>query len=207
MAYFDNAPPEQRLFKKLDIQTKYRLDCDFYDQEAFRLGQTTQVPRPVPEECYRVSTTLPHKLLIWGDSHAQQFYYGLRQELPGSWEILITASSGCPATQITQDSATNYCKRSNFTALSTIASVRPDVVLIAQNSGHDPDSLLALAQSTLNLGAKKVIIAGPVPHWQVSLPTVIVRHLWTSNPTSASVGLEPQPFAENRAMQTAFENR
>jgi len=71
-----------------------------------------------------------------GDSHAQMLYYGIKNNLPSDWQILMGVSSGCAAKpNISKPSSTQYCEQSNWFALQTIAKSKPDVVIVAQNLG------------------------------------------------------------------------
>ncbi|WP_159066066.1 acyltransferase family protein [Deinococcus ficus] len=197
MAYFNYEPPGQPYFRTIDVEANYRLDCDFYDLPAFRAGRATHLPRTADSSCFRPQLPGNPTLEIWGDSHAQQFYAGLKAVLGSQWNILVNASSGCRPDHALTDSSLDYCQRSNWTALETIRRYKPEVVLIAQAEGHDADHMLILIRMAIQAGAGHVIVAGPVPHWTPSLPATIVRRLWVKTPELTSVGIDSATMALN----------
>ncbi|SUD30170.1 acyltransferase [Pseudomonas fluorescens] len=94
-------------------------------------------PRPqIDASCYTpISNT---KVMIWGDSHAQQFSYGLMEVLPRDISFLQVASSGCEANLPGRATGgRKYCDRSNEFALEVMRKEKPDVLVIAQLEGHD----------------------------------------------------------------------
>ena len=206
--YFDNSLPEQAYFKKIRLAEYYRDGCNFYDLAQRRQGKATQVPVPMLEaSCTVRQPTQPHAVLIWGDSHAQQFYAGLRENLPADWQVLQVASSGCaPSLTATQPSTVDYCQQSNWFALKTIAASPPDVVLVGQEQGHQRQTMQALAAKLHHLGVKKVVFAGATPHWTAPLPRLILRKLWHDTPQRTMVGVNQEVLASNRALAAEFKN-
>jgi hypothetical protein len=141
-------------------------------------------------------------VLIWGDSHAQQFYYGLKENLPANWQILQVATSGCmPGIDAKGPSDTDWCVQSNWFALKTIESAKPDVVVVGQNDGHSVSSFARIAEELKRLGVKRVVFAGPTPHWTSRLPNIIVRKLWTDTPARTYFDIDKTVMAENAALR------
>lgn len=181
LSYFENQPPSWHYFQKTGIPEKFRLDCDFYDIDQFKTNSATQVPRlNINENCFTRDFRYKHSVLIWGDSHAQALYYGINKNIPDDWQVLIVASSGCAANPNQLDTSfTNYCKKSNFFTLQTIAKAKPDVVVVAQNKGHSIEGMEAIIHRLRQLGIKKILFIGPSPHWTSELPKLMVRNFWS----------------------------
>ncbi|BAU75298.1 acyltransferase family protein [Metapseudomonas furukawaii] len=181
--YFENSLPEWAYFSRAGIFDAYRMECDFFDLESYRAGHKSEEPRArIDAGCYVPDTAT--KVMIWGDSHAQQFYYGLRQVLPDSVSILQVASSGCAANfpGRAQDGKA-YCDRSNQFALEVIDKEQPAVLVIAQAYGHDSiNSFVELARTARRAGVKRVIVVGPVPHYEPFLYQIVIRKHWNDTP-------------------------
>jgi peptidoglycan/LPS O-acetylase OafA/YrhL len=176
--YFENELPEWRYFTKHQILEKTRSECDFYDIPKYRAGSPTVVPRlRISESCFVRKNPDSKVVFIWGDSHAQQLYYGLSKSLPSNFEILQVASSGCMASVSEDKSAIKYCEHSNRFAFDAIKKNRPHVVIVGQNLGHDFMKMDRLAGALRGVGAERVIFTGPSPHWISSLPKVMARRL------------------------------
>ena len=137
--YFENSFPEWRYTSKTGLLEKFRNECNFYDLQQYRMGRSTNIPRPgIDSSCFEKNTTFSKFVFIWGDSHAQALNFGLRNHLPPNWQILQVASSGCrPNANAKEASTTSYCDQSNWFALKAISESKPDVVILAQNLGHN----------------------------------------------------------------------
>lgn len=204
--YFENSLPDWKYFQSINRYENYRQDCDFYDVDAYRAGHATQVPRiKISPSCYQRNPQKSKFLLIWGDSHAQQTYYGLRKNLPSDWQVLIVASSACaPNPFVKQDSLTDYCKRSNWFALKTIKQIKPDIVLVAQSKNHRFIEMQNLEQVSQSLGAKRTLFLGPVLHWRGTLTNIIMRKLWASTPERTFVGVDNEFIHQNQEIKETF---
>jgi peptidoglycan/LPS O-acetylase OafA/YrhL len=178
LSYFENGIPDWKYFIKEGIPEKFRTDCDFYDIPKYRAGNATKVPvESISESCYSKSSEKLKVVFVWGDSHAQQLYHGLRKELPNGYDVLQVASSGCIANLDAKESKINYCEHSNWFAYNVIKNLKPDVVVIGQNLGHDIVQMKSLSEMLKTVGVDKIIFTGPSPHWNPSLPAVVARKL------------------------------
>ena len=208
LAYFDNARPNWRYFEREKILESLRDDCNFYDLDAFRNGNATNIPRKsISDSCHRKQFAQRHTAIIWGDSHAQHLYHGLAKFMPADWELLIIASSGCSANPIyTEDRDDNYCIRSNFVAMQTIRETQPDVVVVGQNIDHSAETMRVIADALLRAGAKRVVFTGPTPHWTTDLPQIIARDLWPDTPQRSLHGLDMNIMQADASLKSATEN-
>lgn len=209
LSYFDNSIPEWKYFANTDMLHKYRSDCDFYDLDKYRANQATLVPRSsVDGSCFTRDFKRNKSVFIWGDSHAQMLYFGLQNNLPKNWQILMGVSSGCAANpNIIKSSSTNYCEHSNWFALQTIAKEKPDVVIVAQDSKHSLDKMSELITKLKQLGVKKIIFTGPSPHWKPDLPKLVVRNFWKNTPQRTWAGVDNDVIKLNHQISVEFKRQ
>lgn len=206
--YFENSSPEWRYFKNIGLFEKYHDKCNFYNIDQHRLNKYTAVPLDkIDRSCFeRDSASYNRALFIWGDSHASHLYFGLKNNLPANWQILQIASSMCNADiNAKEPSTTNYCAQSNWFALNSINETKPDVVIVAQNSGQNIESFNQISAKLKALGVKKIIFAGPTPHWAYELPKIILKELWFNTPQRTHKSLDPGTLTVNSALQLNFK--
>ena len=191
LAYFQNDLPDWKYYMKIRLPERYRNDCNFYDVAKYRLGAQTRLPvETISAQCFQKSPEAKRFVFVWGDSHAQQLYYGLRQVLPDDWQILQVATSGCLARLNATPNKQNYCEYSNWFAFSKIVEDKPDVVIVGQDAGHDVARMNDIARELLAVGVKKVIFAGPNPHWTTDLPKIVAWRLGDNVPRRTYAGID-----------------
>jgi peptidoglycan/LPS O-acetylase OafA/YrhL len=207
-SYFENSLPERKYLKREKMFDKYREKCNFYDLAMDKAGTATKIPiEDIDKECYVRDPKIEKSVLIWGDSHASQLYFGLHNNIPKSWQILQVTSSACtPDSSRKGDSTTDYCQRSNWFAMKTIESQRPDVVIVAQNTGHDAVKMSLIGSKIESLGIKNIIFTGPTAHWNTDLPKIILRKLWNNTPQKTFVGVDDEIFQTNRVLKQKFKS-
>ena len=189
--YFENDIPEWRYYTKKGYLEKYRIDCDFHDIPKYRSGNATTVPiDTISQSCFTKKNDNSKVVFIWGDSHAQQLYYGLSKTLSKDYEVLQVASSGCKASLISSNNKINYCEYSNYFALETIKKIKPETVIIGQILGHDFNRMESISKALKSLGVRRVIFTGPTPHWIPSLPDVVASRFLPKVPYRTLVGLD-----------------
>jgi len=207
--YFENSKPEWAYFEKTGMLEKLRSDCNFYDLEKSRVGKMTYKPMPkIADSCFKRDRAYQHSVLIWGDSHAEHLYTGLKNNLPSDWQTLIVASSSChPNPGVNHSSSSDYCEQSNWFALKTIAAAKPDVVIVAQNLRHHPENMNEITDKLHALGVRRIIFTGPTPHWQTDLPRLIARKMWDDTPHRTYVGIDKAVLGNDKALQDAFPQK
>jgi hypothetical protein len=205
--YFENSSPKIRYMIRTGIPEKYRIECTFQDFEKLLLGQVTLIPRnEISKYCFERNKAYNHAVFIWGDSHAQQLNFGLKNNLPPDWQILQVASPACkPDPDVKQPSTIDYCIQSNWFALKAMSEVKPDVVIAAQITGYSIDSFNRIAKKLKELGVKKIIFMGSVPIWTSDLPKIILKKLWINTPRRTYVGIDKKVLADNAILQEQFK--
>lgn len=208
MAYFQDNPPLRKYAKEHHIFEAYRVfDCDFFDTKKYLAGHTTVVPRSsIDASCYTRSKNSKKAIFIWGDSHAQALYPGLKNTLPSNISILQVASSGCHPDLIESvKSGDNYCKVSNNFALMKIQKEQPDMVILAQYKGHDINKTREIVSYLRNIGIKNILVIGPDPSWEPALYKVIATKYWINTPDRISTNLNQSVMSEERDMQKSIK--
>lgn len=160
----------------------------------------------IDASCYTPASNT--KVMVWGDSHAQQFSYGLREALPQDISLLQVASSGCEANLPGRATGgRKYCDRSNEFALEVMRKEKPEVLVIAQLEGHDSvNNLKELTRVATESGVKKVIVVGPVPRFDQNLYQLVIRKYWSQTPRRISSNLLPVPFETDKLLTQQYSN-
>jgi len=205
LAGFDNDLPDWKYFTRTGIPEKYRFDCDFYDIPKYRTRNSTNVPlESISASCFTSNKDRDKLVFIWGDSHAQQLYYGLRKALSKDYDVLQVASSGCIAKISTTRSKLDYCEYSNWFAFSKMQELKPKFVIIGQNIQHNTEEMRKISDALLGIGVGKVIFTGPTPHWTPKLPSIIAYKFLANTPKRTFVGIKRDILELDRKVKAEF---
>lgn len=206
--HFENNVSEWR-FPSSITTAGFRHECNFYDVEKERRGEETNAPRKeIAVECFVRDHSKPKAVFVWGDSHAQQLYYGLKQEMPDDWQILQVATSGCAVENGGAEGAEGQlCKTTNEFARRAIKEARPDVVVISQLDPLAAVIAAAFEEELKSLGVPRVIFVGPVPRWTADLPKIIARQLWFFTPRRTLVGVDKSFMELNDELKADYQAR
>jgi hypothetical protein len=93
------------------------------------------------------------------------------------------------------------CDRSNRFALATIRAQHPDLLIIAQGEDHLDQQWERFAAHLKELGAKHVVLVGPLPQWLPSLAQVITAKHWPYRGERVADGLDPAILASDRTLR------
>ena len=179
------------------IAAAYRAECDFMDwrTEAAREQLDPSCTAPGEAATY----------LLWGDSFAQSLSSGIREQLPRGARLAQVTTSNCRPATSAYDNAVpgRRCERANEYAMDAIRRLRPALVIVAQSSGHAATDWPALAAAVRERGAAAVLLVGPFPLWQPSLPSVYGRYHLADRAEYIRTGLDPGIFAADRSLAAA----
>lgn len=149
-------------------------------------------------------------VLIWGDSHATQFVYGLRKQMAGSGYHLVHVSvSGC-APLLGYRGMPPFCATFNRAMLPRAENAFGAVILSAnwvtyRNVGEALDRTVAALQKH----DVAVIIYGPSPEYEYDVPIIMAARL-KSNPTSRIFPFAPldgEATKLDQALKRRFASR
>jgi SGNH domain (fused to AT3 domains) len=196
---FDMSSPDS-VYRQATIAA-YTPMCSFY-------GGPGDVKPVLARPCY-VPRSRP-VVMLWGDSHAMHLRPGFdalqvkQQQAGKQFEILQVTSGSCHAALEQSDRKTDEargCNLANALALKTIVQAKPDVVVIAQALGHETTDWARLTTEVTRLGARHVIVVGPVPQWTQGLPQLVAYQYWPVPPTRLKSHLQPEMFAIDRQLR------
>jgi peptidoglycan/LPS O-acetylase OafA/YrhL len=151
-------------------------------------------------------------VLLWGDSHAQALSKGLRTSLPKETPFYQVTSAGCKPSLAYNPGPNKSemkvaCDYSNKTALESIQNIRPDMVVLAQKDEHDKTDWSEIAARIRSYGVKHVVLIGPMPEWNPTLPSVIAsRHWGTSDTHITDPALDKEIMIADRETQRSIDH-
>ena len=158
---------------------------------AWRVGRCyfyTNTNSEFASECTPVKRPGVPLALLWGDSHAAHLYPGLASlQTTVDFDIAQWTAAGCPPTVTALVGEYKTCAGRRATAIKKLAVLKPEVVLLGgaweryQELGRPPDEILGLVADTIHYlqsrGIKRIVVFGPGPLWNVSLPVDLFRYM------------------------------
>lgn len=157
-----------------NLKNEYRLQCDYFDTEAY-------IAKKHEIDTICTNGSRGEGIFLWGDSHAQALSYGIRKTFPNV-QFNQIASSGCRP-YIGEDTKSSgefkkACDRSNRKAMDTAIKLNPKVIILVQRDEHDQNDFVGILKKLRDNNVdSQILIIGPVPQWNPSLPKAIVsRH-------------------------------
>jgi len=84
--------------------------------------------------------------------------------------------------------------------------VRPDIVVLAQRSGYMKTDWTLLAAGIRALGARAVILVGPVPQWNRELYRIIAKKYWPNPPEWIGEGLVEEDRLVDRELKRRYRS-
>lgn len=132
-------------------------------------------------ECTQTPNSNDNNLIfVWGDSHAARLYPGLRATLGDQAGISQLTRDSCPPII---DYGYITCQKSNEHVISKIRQLNPTtVVMFAVWDNYESDwgiesqarlGLLKTVRQLKQLGVKNIVVLGPAPNWNQSLPKLV----------------------------------
>jgi peptidoglycan/LPS O-acetylase OafA/YrhL len=121
----------------------------------------------------------PGGIFVWGDSHMGALSTGLRFEMLHNTPFSQLTSSGCaPSFKMKRNGTNRFdigCDFSNNVAYDSIIKAQPRTIILGAASKHEFVDWDFTITKLHEMGVENVLIIGPFPQWQPSLPTIYVR--------------------------------
>jgi peptidoglycan/LPS O-acetylase OafA/YrhL len=123
-------------------------------------------------------------VFLWGDSHAAALYPGfkkLQESTEYSFGMAQRNAAVCPPML---NVVSPWCKTINDDTFKLITRLQPEIVLLNAYWLHELYDLNKLDSTVAELrrvGIKKIVLLGPTPYWQYSLPHNIME-FWKKGP-------------------------
>ena len=204
LAFFENDRPAQNYFRRIQFRERFRDECNFFDIESDVLGQPTNIPRKwIADYCYNRIDPGKKAVFLWATrTHANCPTASSRSPKglggpPGD-------RHGCVARANATENKNNYCDYSNWFALNSIRRVKPEVVIIGQNLGHDVENMKSLGAILRNAGVKKVIFTGPSPHWLTDFSKIVAYNIIPNHTRRTRIGLDPAVVDLDNKINSTF---
>jgi peptidoglycan/LPS O-acetylase OafA/YrhL len=180
-------------FRKKGLSEAYRYQCDFMAVDGSRKAA-------IDPACTAAGRL--HTVFLWGDSYAQALSLGIRESLPADTALAQVTTSACPAAISDFDLTVRdrRCEYTNLFAMDHIRRLQPELVIVAQAGGQTLTDWPALTSRVLSLGAKHVVVVGPFPLWEPSLPRVYAEHHMTDHAEYVRAGLNQDIFDNDRSV-------
>lgn len=158
-------------YRKYNYWTDYRNDyCLLFGRE--------QVFSPVCVESDKIAAGAP-VFAIWGDSHGAHLYRGIKDN-PASDRFAIAqfTSSSCPPVFDFDKIGVPLCRTINDSVRQKFEEIRPKIVVLAHDWPQSEnesalDRLGATVDILKHMGVGRIILIGPVPHWEGTLPEAL----------------------------------
>lgn len=194
-----------------EYKTKHYYLSDAYWLKCNTYGVfSTKKTMDVAPEC--ITKKGDGGVFLWGDSHAEAWSVGVRDIIKGKAPFYQKTSAGCyPSLRESAVQTGDFksaCDNSNKVALDSIKKIKPSVVIIAQHDRHELTDWKEIVTTLKSFGVKNVIIMGPLPQWDPSLPNIIIKSAhWKKNDAYITdKGLSGEPFKANDYMKKISED-
>lgn len=173
-----------------------------------QVSERSSLPWPAPG-CLALRRGA-RNILIWGDSHAAQYFYGLDIASAGSaYHLLHAAFSGC-LPQSGPSERERSCTDFN-SAIIKFARDKADGVIISGRWLDYPDAPARLEATvdTLQKSAVPVVVLGPSIEYGDKLPIILARHAQfePGTPLNASPYLYAGLFALDSRLKTELRGK
>ena len=177
LAYRGDGYPER--FPR-EIQELDQFAFTYRNDRAWRRGphflESSARPGDLPDVAGELRAGKP-TLLLWGDSFAAQLYPGLLRHHADHFTIVQrTMIQTAPIIGLEFPGRPD-ARAVNDAILATARRIRPDCVILAGSWIHyDWRQIERTIRTLQDDGLKNIIVIGPLPEWEVSLPAQMLNH-------------------------------
>jgi peptidoglycan/LPS O-acetylase OafA/YrhL len=188
-----------------------------YDwSEDYHSGTCFLNPEQVPSSV-DISSCLPSltgkKVMIWGDSHAIQFYPGMKNALQiKGYSVGALTASACPPILGLNVTQRPNCLAFNNMAFTEILKIHPDVLILSAEWNFAYEGYIEMLDETIKKFSGtgiKIYILGSSPAYKRAVPTIIadlIKSGATEFTSPADLDKELLDYNE-KLMRQRFANR
>lgn len=186
------------------VKKEYKEECNFFD-ENYSTAKSNGISPSCTQKKYNDG------IFLWGDSHAQALSFGIRSNLKEKIDFYQIATAGCQPHIDTDNTMSGEfkvaCDRSNKAAINEIKRLNPNVVIMAQRYNHDKNHYDLIVDKLFKIGIKNIVIIGPVPQWQPSLPRAIaLRHFDKKEKYLSDSSFDKKVLEIDKFMKNKYRN-
>ncbi len=154
-------------------------------------------------------------VFLWGDSHAARLYPGLVLSNKNQFRLAQFTRDSCPPIS---DFSYENCIKSFPIVLDKVREMRPDVVVLfavwndyTETSKIDIRRLNGTIQQLNEIGIPKIVVMGPAPKWDISLPynlaKIYQQDFSHKIPARTTIGLDPSSEKIDGVLQRQLEGQ
>lgn len=150
-------------------------------------------------------------VFVLGDSHAAALALGIRSLLKDSVPYNQLASPGCVINwddnpeKLSNNNFFKGCVYQNILSEKLIKEIKPSVVILGRARSHEKIFYDKLAIKINSLGVKNVIIMGPLPQWEPSLPIALTKNKTVMGDYVISPALRNDVINTNKIIKNEYE--
>ncbi len=124
-----------------------------------------------------VDRSHPHRIVVWGDSHAASLVPGVKAFAKGrGYGVSQLTSSLCPPILGYTQPSQPKCKDMNASVFETVRALRPEIVVLHATWRYDLGGLAQTVAALRASGVGRVVVVGPVPWWAPPLPDAVIAY-------------------------------
>lgn len=141
-------------------------------------------------------------VFLWGDSHAHALHYGLENSKLANFSSVTTSTCAPSVTYPNYIISSRItCNKNNKIALEQVKFKNPDIVILATRHLHEETNWDLIALKLKELGAKKIVVLGPVPQFKGPLPLLVAKK-YMHDDTISRVDMDESIFQSNEKMNS-----
>jgi peptidoglycan/LPS O-acetylase OafA/YrhL len=197
------------------------VSSDFGGLEGscFPLANVTTVP-----SCTFGDTHGTHTMVLYGDSHANMWFYAMNQIATDyHWKLVLLSKGWCPANMLPYGTPPNTdepngiyveCAQWHQFALRRIRQLQPDLVVVTQEPFSEPgggdytaaqwEHGMVKTLQQIAVPARRILVLGNIPSFSISPPVCLLGH--TTDVQACSSPL-PQYLTQTNAAELKAAKR
>jgi peptidoglycan/LPS O-acetylase OafA/YrhL len=185
----------------------YEPALEWREGTHFLLGSQNETHFPVdPGETSRDKPAM----YLWGDSNAAALYPGMNKVFGTKYNIVQRTASKLPPFIEGDFAERPDGARINKFILDSIIREKPDVVVLAADwSAYEWQRVEKTVAALKAAGIGHIVLVGPVPQWEISLPHQLcrfyMRHRTEPLPVRMKTGLHQDPLLADPLMEALSE--